>query len=80
MPRRRLSLLLASSLALLASPAAARPVTFAPAPVSGSALVPSFETTEPLTVTRPSTINRSAARRDAIPAADRIFWSRILLR
>src|SRR5215510_6852345 len=43
---------------------------------AGSALVPSSRAVEPLTVTRPSTISRSPARREATPARDRIFWSR----
>src|SRR6185369_9140854 len=41
-----------------------------------SAFVPSSRTVVPLTVTRPSRINCSDARRDAIPACDRIFCSR----
>src|SRR5687768_7748657 len=41
-----------------------------------SALVPISRTVSPLTVTRPSAITCSAARRDAMPARDRIFWRR----
>src|SRR5688572_4481891 len=44
--------------------------------VSASALVPSSVTVLPLTVTRPCSIRVSAVRREAIPAADRIFCSR----
>src|SRR5205085_64177 len=43
---------------------------------AGSALVPSSRMVSPLTVTRPSTISCSDARRDATPARDRIFCSR----
>src|SRR5262245_22651853 len=45
--------------------------------VEGSALTPISRTVRPLTVTRPSSISFSAARRDATPACDRIFWSRM---
>ena len=45
----------------------------------GSALVPSSRTVAPLTVTRPSSISCSDARRDATPACDRIFWRRSTL-
>jgi len=41
-----------------------------------SARVPSSRTTRPLTVTRPATMSASACRRDATPAALRIFWRR----
>src|SRR6185436_17725220 len=44
--------------------------------VSASALVPISSTVLPLTVTRPSAISFSAARREAMPAWDRIFCSR----
>src|SRR6185437_4759606 len=43
---------------------------------SASAFVPSSVTAFPFTVTRPSTINCSALRRDATPAAERIFCRR----
>src|ERR1700730_12530840 len=43
---------------------------------TGSALVPSSRTMAPLTLTRPSRINCSLARRDATPARERIFCSR----
>src|SRR3954469_19692714 len=42
---------------------------------AGSALVPSSRTVVPLTVTRPSSISCSAARREAMPACDKIFCS-----
>src|SRR5687768_3720512 len=44
--------------------------------VARSALVPISRTTSPFTVTRPSAMTRSAARREAMPARDRIFWIR----
>src|SRR3982751_4340781 len=43
---------------------------------SGSALVPSVLTVWPFPSTRPCVINSSAARRDATPAAEMIFWRR----
>src|SRR4051812_44291815 len=43
---------------------------------SGSAFVPSSRAGVPLTVTRPSSISCSEARREATPACDRIFCSR----
>ena len=43
---------------------------------AGSALAPGIDTTAPLTVTRPSRISDSAARRDATPAAAISFCSR----
>src|SRR5215210_5440629 len=46
---------------------------------AGSALVPSSRTVVPLTVTRPSSISCSDARRDATPACDRIFCSRSII-
>jgi hypothetical protein len=39
-------------------------------------LAPSSRTTRPLTLTRPARMSASARRRDAIPAALRIFWRR----
>ena len=42
----------------------------------GSALVPSSRTVVPFTVTRPSSISCSDARREAMPACDRIFCRR----
>ena len=45
--------------------------------VARSARVPRAVTARPFTVTRPSWIRVSAARRDASPAIDKIFWSRI---
>src|SRR5258706_9500457 len=42
----------------------------------GSAFAPSSRTASPLTVTRPSSISCSDARRDATPACDKIFCSR----
>src|SRR6187402_1945544 len=44
---------------------------------AGSALTPISRIVWPFTETRPSSISFSAARRDAIPACDRIFWRRI---
>src|SRR5688572_4627063 len=44
---------------------------------AGSALVPSSRTVWPFTITRPSRIICSDARRDATPAAERIFCSLI---
>ncbi len=41
-----------------------------------SALVPSSRIVAPLTLTRPSSISCSAARREAIPARDKIFCNR----
>ncbi len=43
---------------------------------SGSALVPCSVTTAPLSVTRPAAMISSALRREAMPAAARIFWRR----
>ncbi len=43
----------------------------------GSALVPNSRTVWPLTETRPSASSCSEARREATPAADRIFCKRI---
>src|SRR6185503_5203539 len=43
---------------------------------AGSAFVPSSRTVVPLTVTRPSSINCSDARREATPAWERIFCKR----
>src|SRR5215204_4374589 len=43
---------------------------------SRSAFDPSSVTTVPFKVTRPSTMIFSDCRRDAMPAWDRIFWSR----
>src|ERR1700730_11162885 len=43
---------------------------------AASAFVPSSRTVVPFTVTRPSSISFSEARREAIPACDRIFWIR----
>src|SRR5438552_3058023 len=43
---------------------------------AGSAFVPSSVTVAPFTDTRPSSINFSLARRDAMPACDSIFCSR----
>src|SRR5688572_5971823 len=40
------------------------------------ARVPSSRTVTPLTVTRPWTMSSSDRRREAMPARDRIFWSR----
>src|ERR1051326_2466941 len=42
----------------------------------GSAFAPSAVTVTPLTLTRPSSISFSLARRDATPACDRIFCNR----
>src|SRR5688572_4455487 len=47
---------------------------------AGSALTPISWIVRPLTLTRPSAISFSAARREAIPAWERIFWSRITAR
>src|SRR5208283_4951277 len=44
--------------------------------VSGSALVPCSVTIWPLRVTRPAAMISSALRREAMPAAARIFWRR----
>src|SRR4029453_12936889 len=46
--------------------------------LSGSAFVPSSRTVSPFTITRPSRIIVSEARRDATPAVDRIFCRRIM--
>src|SRR5882762_9068547 len=43
---------------------------------AGSAFVPSSRMVVPFTVTRPSSINCSEARRDATPACERIFCKR----
>src|SRR5687767_5619039 len=43
----------------------------------GSALTPISRTVRPLTDTRPSSISRSAARREATPACERIFCRRM---
>src|SRR5437867_10785825 len=43
---------------------------------AGSALVPSSRIVAPFTVTRPSSISCSDARREAMPACDRIFCRR----
>src|ERR1041384_3320285 len=45
--------------------------------VAGSAFVPISVTAWPLTVTRPSAMSFSAARRDARPACEMIFWRRM---
>src|SRR5437016_10076737 len=42
----------------------------------GSAFVPRARSASPFTVTRPSSINCSLARREATPAWERIFWRR----
>jgi hypothetical protein len=41
--------------------------------VAGSAFVPSWVTTRPSTLTRPSVMSASHARREATPARARIF-------
>jgi len=43
---------------------------------AASARSPSSVTVRPLTVTRPATMSVSARRREAMPAALRIFWRR----
>ena len=45
----------------------------------GSAFDPSSVTVLPLTVTRPCVISVSAVRREATPAAERIFCRRIIV-
>src|SRR5688500_5809618 len=47
---------------------------------SGSAFVPSSLTVAPLTWTRPSSMSFSAARREAMPAAEMIFCNRTCIR